>query len=202
MGCKFNGLNRIGSTIGKEVENFKVQIKRLQRDYNSIVDKCCKNDIDRLILLDGKRILQQGFDAIDYIYAHDYFGVIERSMNREEICIGRVDQGNLKIANGKIELGSIKCMTYNLVEEDLYRYIKKLQRRQFDIEQEELINMFVCRSHLAINSFHYLRGLCSYPKDFLKTWERYRENKKGKTEEEFLEELRKSMKYENKKLIF
>ena len=202
MGCKFNGLNRIGSTIGKEVESFKVQIKRLQRDYKSIVDKCCKNDIDRLILLEGKKMLQQGSDAIDYIYKHDYFSVIERSMNREEICIGRVDQGNLKIVNGKIEVGSIKCMTYNLVEEDLYKYIKKVQRKQFDIEQEELINMFVCGSHLAFNSFAYLRGLCSYPKDFLKTWERCRQNKKGKTEEEFLEELRRSMKYENKKLIF
>ena len=202
IGCKFSGLNRLASIIGKEVEDFKVQIKRLEKDYNYIVDKCCKNDVDKLILLEGKKILQQGMESVNYIYKHDYFGVIERSMNREEICIGRVDQGNLKGIKGKFEIGSIKDMTYNLVEEDLYKYIKRLQRRQFDIDQDELIKIFVHGSHLASNSFDYLRGLCSYPKDFLKTWDRYRENKKRKTDEEFLEELKKSMKYETNVSIF
>lgn len=202
IGCKFKGLNRLGSTIGKEVEDFKVQIKKLQKDYNCIVDKCCKNDVDKLILLEGKRILQQGIESVDYIYKHDYFGIIERSMNREEICIGRVDQGNLRCKQGIFEIGKIKEMEYNLVEEDLYMYIKKLQRKQFDIDQDELIKIFVHGSHLASNSFDYLRGLCSYPKDFLKTWEKYRDNKKKRTDEEFLAEFKKIMKYENNILIF
>lgn len=201
LGCRFPGFNRIGSTIGKEVEEFKVQLKRLQKHYCYIVDKCCKNEVDKLILLEGKRMLQQGIESINYIYKHDYFGVIERSMNREEICIGRVDQSNLRKNNEKFEIGTIKSMTYNLVEEDLYRYIKKLQRKQIDIDEEELIKTFVHASHLSLNSFDYLRGLCSYPKDFLKTWERYMQNKKGKTHEEFLEQLKKSIKYESNSFI-
>lgn len=197
IGCKFSGLNRIGSTIGKEVEDFKVQLKRLQKDYNHILDKCYKNEVDKLILLEGKRILQQGIESINYIYQHDYFGVIERSMNREEICIRRVDQGNLRECNGEVQIGNIKGMTYNLVEEDLYNYIKKLQRKGIDINQEELIKTFVHASHLSFNSLDYLRGLCSYPKDVLKTWERYRQNKKEKSYEEFLGQLKKSIKYES-----
>lgn len=43
---------------------------------------------------------------------------------------------------------TIKGMTYNLVEEDLYNYIKKLQRKEINIDEEELIKLFVHGSHL------------------------------------------------------
>ena len=231
IGCDFNGLSRIKSTIGKEVEDYKVQIKKLQRHYDYIVSKPCTNEVEKLILSDGKIMLKQAKEALNHIYGHDYFGVIKRSMNREEICIGKVDRNNLRKNEGKIEIGTIKGMTYNLVEEDLYNYIKKLQRKQFDIDEEELIKLFVHGSHLSFNSFDYLRGLCSYPKDFLKIWERYmdrtrkkgnqinmeksnpiynevdmlnlkyRGDKKEKTNEEILSEFEKSLVYESKSFI-
>ncbi len=211
MGCRLSGLNRLGSNIGKEVEGFKVQIKKLKKDYERIINKDLKNDVDKIILLDGKMMLQKGEEAIDYIYKHGYLGVIERSMNREEICIGRADSGNLRflektnsedsthgvISNKSIfEIGTLKGISYNLVEEDLYKYIKRLQRRQENIDKEEIINTFVHSAHLSLNSIDYLKGLCSYPKDFLKCWERYKYGKKEKTEEDILLELEKSMKYE------
>ena len=223
IGFNFNGTSRIKSTIGKEVEEYKVQIKKLQRHYDYIVDKCCANDVEKLILANGKTMLKQAKEAVNHIYGHDYFGVIKRSMNRDEICIGKVDRNNLRRNEGKIEIGTIKEMTYNLVEEDLYNYIKKLQRKQFDIDEEELIKLFVHGSHLSFNSFDYLRGLCSYPKDFLKIWERYRDskkekanqkydklnisnekdkdNKRKKTNEEIILDLKKSLKYESKSFI-
>lgn len=119
-------------------------------------------------------------------------------MNRQEICIGRVDHGNLRKNKEKFEIGTIKNMTYNLVEEDMYKYIKKLQRKRINIDEEELINIFVHSSHLSFNSLEYLRGLCSYPRDFFRSWERYRQNKKGKTNDEFLAELKNSLNYEGK----
>lgn len=198
IGCRFDGLSRIGSTIGKEIESYKVQIRRLQRDYDYILNNCCQNNVDRLILLEGNNMIKQGTESIDYIYKHDYFSAIERSMNRQEICIGRVDAGNLRKNKEKFEIGTIKNMTYNLVEEDMYKYIKKLQRRGIDIDEEELINIFVHSSHLSFNSLEYLRGLCSYPRDFFRGWERYRQNKKGKTNDEFLTELKNSLNYEGK----
>ncbi|WP_297422669.1 spore coat protein [Clostridium sp.] len=223
VGCNFAGLNRIKSSIGKEVESYKVQIKKLQRHYDYIISKPCTNDIEKIILSNGKIMLRKAKKALNYIYENDYYGVIKRSMNREEICIGKVDKNNLRKIQGKIEIGTIKGMAYNLVEEDLYNYIKKLQRKEFDIEEEELIKIFVRGSHLSFNSFDYLKGLCSYPKDFLKTWERYRDrkrddnleirstlsecklknkdNKKEKTIEEILLELKKSLKYESKSFI-
>ena len=231
IGCNFNELSRLKSTIGKEVESYKVQIRKLQSHYDYILSRTCANEVEKLILSNGKIALKQAKDALNYIYEHDYFGVIKRSMNREEICIGKVDSSNLRKNGDQIEIGIVKGMAYNLVEEDLYSYIKKLQRKQVNIDEEELIKIFVYGSHLSFNSFHYLRGLCSYPKDFLKLWERYmdrnkkminpinmekvnsiynemdmlnekyRGNKKDKTNEEILLDMEKSLVYESKKFI-
>ena len=231
IGCNFNELSRVKSTIGKEVESYKVQMKKLQGHYDYIVSKPCTNEVDKLILSNGKIMLKQGKEALNHIYEHDYLGVIKRSMNREEICIGKVDGSNLRKNDGKIEIGIIKGMAYNLVEEDLFSYIKKLQRKNVCIDEEELIKLFVHGSHLSFNSFDYLRGLCSYPKDFLKIWERYMESKrkksnsinlerinpmcnevdmtklkyrgykKEKSDEEIVSELTKSLVYESKSFI-
>lgn len=197
-GCRLESLNQLGSTIGKDIEGFKVQLKKLERDYYSILDKSIKNQVDKMILSDGKRMIEQGKQSIKYIYKHDYLGIIERSMNREEICIGRADEGNLRKKESTIEIGIVKGMTYDLVEEDLYRYIKRLQRKNIKIDEEELIKLFVHSSHLSFNSIDYLRALCTYPRDSFKIWERYRQNKKDKSIEEYFVNLKKCMNYENK----
>lgn len=223
LGCSFNGLNRIKSTIGKEIESYKVQIRRLQKHYDYIFNKACTSEIENFILSNGKIMLTQAVSALNYIDEHDYFGIIRRSMNRSEICLGKVDKNNLRRNKDKIEIGTVKAMTYNLVEEDLYNYIKRLQRKELDIDEEELLKAFVYESHLSYNSIDYLKGLLSYPKDFLKVWERYRnskkgnitnmcrtldissmeyeENDKGKSEAEALVELKRSLKYESKSFI-
>lgn len=218
MGCKFDDVSRVRSIIGKEVEGYKVQIKKLQRHYDYIVSKAYTNEVEKLILSEGKIMLKQGKKALKYIYEHDYFGVIKRSMNREEICIGKVDRSNLRKVEGEFQIGSLKGISYNLVEEDLYNYIKKLQRKEADIDEEELIRTFVYKSHLSLNSLDYLKGLCSYPKDFLKVWDRYKERSKDtnyinlnneghkdgnkkKTDEEVALELKRSLKYESRNFI-
>nr|WP_275298455.1 spore coat protein [Clostridium sp. YIM B02555] len=199
--CKFEEISGIRSIIGKEVESYKVQIKKLQMHYDYIVSKASPNEVEKLILSEGKIMLRQAKIALKYIYEHDYFGVIKRSMNREEICIGRVDSSNLKKVEGEFKIGTLKGMSYNLVEEDLYNYIKKLQRKGADIDEVELIKNFVYKSHLSYNSLDYLKGLCSYPKDFLKAWNRYKERKKEKTDDEVALELKKSLSYESKSFI-
>jgi hypothetical protein len=207
VGCSFTGMSGIKSIIGKEIEDYKVQIKKLERSYSQIVHKSYPNEVDRLILVNGKAMLKKADTTLKYIYEHDYFGVIRRSMNREEVCLEKVQPNNLKRNGDKIEVGLIKNMAYNLVEEDLYNYIKKLQKAEINIDEEEIIKTFIYESHLAFNSFDYLRGLCSYPRDFLKTWAKYVEVKdgllikKGNTEEELLVQLEKSLKYESKKFI-
>jgi hypothetical protein len=211
MSCNFSGLSGVRSIIGREIESYKVQVKKLQKHYDYIFSKTHKNEIENLILSNGKIMLASANGALKHIYEHGYYDLIKRSMNRSEICLGKIDKNNLRKIEGKIEIRTIKGMSFNLVEEDLYNYIKKLQRKEFNIDEEELIRLFVRGSHLSLNSIHYLRGLCSYPKDFLKIWERYRENniskiklkdsKKEKTNDELLVELEKSISYESKSFI-
>ena len=177
VGCCFSGLSGIKSTIGKEIEDYKVQIKKLERYHDHMVNQSCSNDIDRLILANGKTMLKKAKESVNYIYENGYFDVIRRSMNREELCLEKVQSNNLRRNKDKIEIGIIKDMTYNLVEEDLYNYIKKLQRVEINIEEEELIKAFIYESHLSFSSFDYLRGICSYPRDFFKAWIKYIEMK-------------------------
>ncbi len=198
INCTFNSLNRFGSTIGKQVESFKVQLKRIDRDYRMIFDKNYKNDVEKLFLSESRKMLYQGRQAIDYIYNNGYLDIIKRSMNREEICLGRADSGNLKKENGKFKIGLTKGMSYNLVEEDLYKYMKRIQKKEINIDEEEFIRIFVHQSHLSQSSINYLNGLCMYPRDFFKVWEHYRDNKKSKSNDEFLELLSNSLKYEDK----
>ena len=211
VGCRFSGLSGIKSTIGKEIEDYKVQIKKLEKHYDHMVNQDFSNDVDRFILANGKTMLIKAKESVNYIYEHDYFSVIKRSMNREELCLEKVQPNNLRRNEDKIEIGIIKDMTYNLVEEDLYNYIKKLQRSEVNMQEEDLIKVFIYESHLSFNSFDYLRGICSYPSDFLKAWMKYMEiknerntsklNRKNKTNEELLLELEKSLKYESKNFI-
>ena len=200
LGYNNQSLVRIKSTIGKEIENYKVQIKKLQKDYDNIMNLGIENDFEKLIISDGRRLLNQANYVIDYIYDHNYFEIIDRSMNREELCIGRGDPGNLKF-DGKIKIGNLKYISYNLVEEDLYRYIKKIKRKNKLINEEELIKAFVYESHLSNYSINYLRALCSFPRDTLKLWEKYRTNKNLKTYEEFSKQFKNSIDYESKIFI-
>ncbi|HCW54283.1 MAG TPA: spore coat protein [Clostridium sp.] len=201
LGCSFEKLERFQSVIGKDIEGYKVQMKKLKRNYDFLLDKHQKNEAEKLLISEGNRMLQKGNESIKYIYEHGYFTVIERSMNREEICIGRADAGNLRTNGDKIEIGIDKGMVYDLVEEDMYRYIKRLQRKKININEEELIKLFVHLSHLSFDSIHYLKGLCTYPRDFLRTWEKYIENKKNKSIDEYFLILKNSLKYENKNFI-
>ena len=196
MKCEFDGLSRIESKIGREVEAYKVQLKKIKRDYNELIMKINKNDIDKFLIFEGKNMINQASIALDKIYNDNYLSIIDRSMNRKEICLGRVDSGNLRKENGQLEIGSLKGISYNLIEEDLYKYIKRIKKRNSYIDENEVIDLFVRASHLSYSSINYLKGLCTYPKDFLKNWERYRQAKSDKTYEEYFIEFEKIMKYE------
>lgn len=201
-GYKFNGLIRIKSIIGKEIEEYKMQLKRLQKYYDHLIGCDCKSSMEKIILCEGKSLLKQGWDSLNYLNNRGYISIIERSMNREEICIGRCDETNLRRKNGHIEVGTIKGLSYNLIEEDIYKYIKKMQRRKIDFSVERIIKEFTYNSHLSANSLLYLKGLCSYPRDTLRVWQKYIDKKCNKTEEEFIKQFFCSMKYEEQKIYY
>lgn len=196
VGCSFNNIHKFGSSIGKIAEDLKVDIKKAMRDYKYIMEKDNKTPVEKFILSEGKNLIVQAVEAEKYIYSHGYMEIIKRSMNRNEMTLGRTDMTNLTKKNGMIEIGTIKSMSYGLVEDDLYRFIKKCQKKDMHFDMEEAVVDFTRKSHLSSYSQNYLKGLCMYPKDFFKQWEKYRINKKNKSDDEFLEILNKCLKYE------
>ncbi len=196
MGIKFTGVTRIDSRIGKLIEEYKVQMKILKSDYNKIMAKTSKNDVDNVIISEGKRMLCMAERSLSKIEDKFYYNIISRSMNRKEICIGRCDENNLTIEDNRIKIGSIKNISYNLVEEDLYKYIKRLQKKNVKFDELELIKFFAYKSHLSDNSIKYLEAICIYPRDFLRNWEKYRKGKINKTDNEYICEFKRALKFE------
>lgn len=113
-------------------------------------------------------------------------------MSGYEVCLGRVDEGNLRTnENGEIEIGTIKYLTYNLIEHDLYAYLKRIIKKNILVNIDELIEYFVELSSLTDDSIDYLNGLIEYPIESLRLWDKYRRNKKKLTDDEYLEEFNK-----------
>ncbi|ATD56261.1 hypothetical protein BTM21_00750 [Clostridium chauvoei] len=189
-----NIMPRIGSTIGKDVEDYKVQLKKLTLDFKERKEKKDKNEIDLYIISNGENLLNKGNIAINHIIDNNYKDLIKRSMINYEVCLGRVDESNLKDSKLEnfIEISTVKYLSYNLIEHDLYNYIKKLKKKFIPIEVNKIIDYYVDKLGLSIYSKEYLRGLIYYPNESLKVWEKYILNKKNLSNEEYLEEFKKA----------
>lgn len=190
-----SGLTRINSSIGKRVESIKVMQKILNKDIALRGDIKDTNCMDLFILENGEKLLNRVDKAIEDLKEIDYLGIIKRSMKKNEICLGRVDEGNLRVVEA-IEVGSLKGATYNLVEEDIYNYLKRIKRRDKKGNLDKYIDEYIRLSHLNKHSKDYISILLSIPYDSLKQWYRYKYNKKNLLPEEYLKNIKASMEYE------
>lgn len=203
MGYTDNVLPRIGGSIGRELESYKVQMKNLNIDLLIIKEKIIKNDFDILLLSEGEKLLNRGTDAICRVENSNYKDIIRRSMINYEICLGNACENNLRINDeGQMEVGTIKYLTYNLIEQDFYSYMKHLRKRNNNINNDELIYYFVEKSSLENNSIEYLKALLSYPVESLKLWDKYRRNKKDMTQDQYIEGFYKAKRNDGNELIW
>lgn len=201
-GYKDNILPRIGGSIGKELECYKVQIKNLELDLERITYKKEKNIVDIFILEEGEDLLSRANRAISYVENSNYIKLIKRSMGEYEVCLGVATEENLrKDKNGNLEVGTIKYLTYNLVEQDAYSYLRYVKRKNYKIDMEYLIEYFANESLLEDDSIEYLKGLMSYPAESLRLWDKYRRNKKKLTEEEYVAAFYKAKRNDSNDLI-
>ena len=166
---------RINSTIGKEVESFRVQNKKVEKILKSINLNDDKSNLDYYILEKGNMALDRAKKTFDAMDNEIYFELIRRSMNNYEMCLGRVDEGNLKVEeNGVLKIRTTKYISYNLIEHDLFSYIKRVKRRGFNIQTEKVIDEFIYKSSLSEKSKNYLTALCNYPFETMKLIYKYR----------------------------
>lgn len=179
---KSDGSFRINSTIGRKIEHIKVQIKRLNKDLKRRENK---NYIDEFLISKGNNILKQGKTAVNEIYSSGYLNLIRRSMQRNEICLGRIDNNNL-FEEKVINIGTIKNISYNLIEEDIYNYLRKIRRENNKLNMEEIIDSYIELEGLSRDSKLYIEALLKVPYESLKYWSRYVDKKLKISEEKFL----------------
>lgn len=196
-GYHYNGSFRINSIIGKRVEYIKVYLKRLKKDLEMRHKKEFLNSMDRFLLSKGKNIISQGEEVLERIMEIDYLGLIRRSMRNNEICLGRVDERNLR-KDKDIEIGNIKNLSYNLIEEDIYEYLKKIRRRGNGGNEELYIEKYIIEKGLQNSSGEYIKLLLQIPYDSLRQWLRYSQGKRIMAPEDYLENIEETLKYESK----
>lgn len=199
---KENLFPRIKCTIGKEINNFNGQVLLIKKYLNNINIKGTLKELDRYILGNGNILIEKVSNEITKIENNDYKNLIKRSMNNYEVCLGRSDEGNLSVSeDGKIKIGTIKYLTYNLKENDIYFYIKKLKRRNIAISIEEVIDYYILKEDLGKNSKEYLKALALIPNEELRILERIILRKTKIPEEEILNEINRARKIDRKDLI-
>ena len=81
MGKKMNIIPRIESSIGREIESFIVQTKKVFKMINLLGEKDNKSDFDFFILEEGNKILKRASKSIQALNEEEYLKIIIRSMN-------------------------------------------------------------------------------------------------------------------------
>lgn len=198
---KENLLPRIGASIGREIDNYNSQIILISKYIREIENKINLSSIDFYLIRNGEMLLNKGRRALNHIYTSNYRNLIKRSMKNYEVCLGRVDESNLVVEENKIFIGTIKYLTYNLKEHDIYSYIKKIKRKDIQFSIEEIIDYYIEIANLENDSKQYLRALCSYPNEEFKILERYILGKTNINQDEVLDGLYKAKKMDSRCLI-
>ena len=190
----------IDSTIGRELEGFKVKIKRLKRYLNELNYKY-NNSFNNYLIEELNSTIERAELTLNSIDNDKYIELIKRSMSNNEVCLGKVDEGNLKKSGRSIQIKSTKYLSCNLIEHDCYNYIKRLKKRGYISDLEEIIIFFTNIQHLDIYSKEYIVMLANYPIESIKTFLRVKEDKDVYTEEQWINAIEQSKSIDGNDLL-
>ena len=188
-GKKINIIPRVESSIGKEIESFIVQTKKTSKMIRSFEEKYNKSDFDLFIIDEGNKIISRANKSLNALDEDKYLKIIVRSMNNYDICLGRVDEGNLKKEGLTICIRTTRYISYNMIEHDCYNYIKRLRKRGYNGDIIKLINDFAYKSGLNRDGIDYLTVLSNYPLESIKTLLKLKEDRDRFSDEEWIKEI-------------
>ena len=184
--------NRLNNNTGKVIEDYKIYIKRLAGDINNIKRTEPKNSFEELVIKYGEGAIKRGEACIRAVYQSDYIGIITRSMRKTEICLGNTDFQNLR-KNKFTYVVSFEDCSYNMVEMDCFILLSKLKRKGVEVDFQRLAREFCYIEGLDISSVEFLTALISYPHEFMKCCNKYREGKNKDQEGRFVKKLLKAL---------
>lgn len=191
--------DRLDSGIGKIVEEYKVYIKKANRDFKKIKLQGPKNSFENKFLEVGEEYIEKGQRTIKNIYRNNYYSLIERSMKNKEIILDKVDFKYLLKEEDFIKIKTIDKCKYNLVEIDCLYLLSRYKKRGTNLDYYMLIDKFCNIENLGESSYQFIVSLLAFPYEFMKTIINYRYNKKSLNDNEYLVMLERSI--EQKDLI-
>lgn len=200
MGVSSFNSGLMENSTGRKVERSKVKIKKLKRDIGKFKANGPTNDFEKLVLHKGPEYLERAEKSIKYIYDNGYFSLLERSMKRNEICIGSTYIDNIR-ENKAVNIRSLKKCCYNMVECDAVHFINKLRKRGTIFDAIEVIKSFCRLEDLTEDSEAFITAMVSYPEEFMKCCERYRYRKKEWNEDEYAKRLLDAMDKDGESLL-
>lgn len=201
MGKKLSIIPRIESSIGREMESFIVQVKKTLKMINSFEEKDNKSDFDFFIIDEGNKILNRANKSLNSLDEEEYLKIIIRSMNNYEICLGRVDEGNLKKEGMTISIRTTRYISYNMIEHDCYNYIKRLRKRGYKGDITKIIQDYAYELKLNGESIKYMTVLANYPVESIKTLLKLKYDRDRFTNEEWMKEVYMAQKIDGIELL-
>lgn len=191
---------RLDNNIGKTVEQYKIYIRRFSKQLSKFKENGVDNEFEELVLKHGDMYLDRANKCMNTIYINDYLNLILRSMRRTEMCIGDTYFNNLRKAKN-LEIINVESCCYNMVEMDLVGLLTKIKKRGMNVDFNNSIKDFCNLESLDKNSFNFILSMISYPYEFVRCCNRYREGIKKWTTEQYTEKLQKAMVADGNSLI-
>lgn len=183
---------RLDNNIGKTVEQYKMYIKRLSKQINKLRENGINNEFEELLSEYGDIYLERANRCINTIYKNDYIKLILRSMKRTEMCLGNPYFSNLR-KQKSLEIIDVDGCCYNMCEMDIASFLGKIKRKKIDVDFNNLTRDFCTLESLDKNSYMFILSIISYPYEFVKCCNRYREGTKKWTVEQYAEKLQKAI---------
>lgn len=146
------------NNAGKDIAGCKLWYKRallLKEELN------INNDVFEEILDKSKK-------ALENIEQSNYVDLIVRAGIRKEIVVGNGSNKNIYFYNGKIYIKNIDKIEFNMVESDCIKYILKEKKKKKHINIDRVISLFLEGEGLHEDSFNYIYGMVSYPKESMR----------------------------------
>lgn len=195
---------RLKSNAGNMLEQYKIYTKRLKRYLSNLREKHMESKLEEILYKYGLSCLNRSNKCIDIIYQSDYLGLVNRSMDRKEVCLGNTYYNNLsKGIDEKIKVRSIDKCCYNMVETDLVYFLNKLKKFESQINFTSLIDDFCNMESLDKRSFKFISALLSYPYYSMKYYNKFITKAKNHNENEIecLNGLMQAMKKDRYNLV-
>ncbi|GAA0690401.1 MULTISPECIES: protein kinase family protein [Clostridium] len=184
----------IPNTIGRQVEQCRTSLRKTQRYLIRLNGKEKKNKVDDMLMKDGFNILKNSEADFKDIYRSNIMKLIRRSMNRKEVIIGYFAPYNVMKQNSSIMVSTLNRCSYDLVEIDYVKMLIKLKKYRRDLLTEDLIKRCIEAEGLNEDSYNFIKTMVEFPYDFIRNFNRYRENRKLWTLDEYYNRIQKAVK--------